>query len=100
MAGKQKSDTRFFTKKGYFSQIIFILLIVCAVSCINVAMVLISILSNTAEGSLNPYMLLWFAAASCVITLIVAAYHLSTMIRRRKRLNDRADEAPYDPEAA
>ncbi|MDR0600687.1 MAG: hypothetical protein LBG84_11545 [Treponema sp.] len=73
------------------SQIIFVIIIIYAVSSINVFLLALGILPFLPAAYLNPYLLLTFSIASFAFTLLMAAYHLSTMIRRRKRKTDRVE---------
>ena len=82
----------FWVNKSHVSQIIFILIILYCVSSINVLLLGFGILPYIPGVYLNPYMFIWFALASCVLTLIMSVYHLSTMLRRRKRKSDRTSE--------
>jgi membrane protein implicated in regulation of membrane protease activity len=82
----------FFLKKSTMSQIIFILIILYSVSAINVLLLAFGLLPYIPGAYLNPNMLIGFSLFSFVLTLLTSAYHLSTMIRRRKRKTDRISE--------
>jgi Na+/phosphate symporter len=77
------------TKKTLISQVIFILIIVYAVSSINVLLLALGVIPYLPSAYLNPYMILSFAVTSFVLTTAMAVFHLSTMLRRNKRITDR-----------
>jgi hypothetical protein len=81
--------------KSYLTQVVFIVFILIAVISINLLLVVLSILSNLPAEYLPPY-LVAFALVSFGLTTILSAYHLSTMVRRKKRKTD----APVQPAAA
>lgn len=83
----------FLLNKSRISQVIFIVIIMYCVSSMNVLILALGIMPYIPGVYLNPYVLIVFAIISFVITLLVSIYHLSTMIRKRKRKCDRpADE--------
>jgi membrane protein implicated in regulation of membrane protease activity len=52
----------------------------------------LGILPYFPSSYLNPSVLTAFAIISFVLTLLISAYHLSTMLRRRKRKTDRLQD--------
>jgi hypothetical protein len=77
--------------KNYIAQVVYIIIILIAVISINLLLMLLSI----PVEHLSPYPAV-FAAASFVMTVILGGYHLSTMVRRKRRKTD----APFQPAAA
>jgi membrane protein implicated in regulation of membrane protease activity len=77
--------------KSGVSRIIFILIILYSVTSINVMVMALGIVPFVQGMENNPLLLTWFAILSFVVTLIVSAYHLSTMLRSRKRSCDQPD---------
>jgi hypothetical protein len=75
------------------SQVIFILIILYCVSSVNVLLLALGILPYIPGAYLNPYVLIAFSIISFALTLLISAFHLSTMIRRKKR---RCDRIPDD----
>ena len=79
----------FLVNKSAIAQIIFILIILYCVSSINVLLLAFGLLPYIPGIYLKSGMLIVFSLFSLAMTLFVSAYHLSTMIRRRKRKTDR-----------
>lgn len=79
----------FWANKRRISQVIFILIIIYAVSSINVLLLALGVLSYLPQAHLNPYVLVAFSLVSFLLSVFISAYHLSTMIQRRKRKSDR-----------
>jgi hypothetical protein len=75
--------------KSYFAQIVFILIILYCVSSINVLMLAFGVLPYVPGVYLNPGVLIGFAILAFVLTLCVSTYHLSTMLRSKKRKSDK-----------
>ena len=74
--------------KGMFSLILLILIIVYAVASINLLIVAVNWYKDIPRASLNPYVLVGFAVISFLLVGLVAGYHLSSLLRRRKRRSD------------
>jgi membrane protein implicated in regulation of membrane protease activity len=83
----------FWSHKSRVSQVIFIVIIMYCVSSINVLLLALGIMPYIPGVYLNPYVLIAFAIISFLITLLISIYHLSTMIRRRKRKCDQLADA-------
>ena len=75
--------------KSFFSHILLILIIVYAVASINLLIVAVNWYKRMPGAFLNPYILLGFAVISFLLVVLVAGYHLSSLVRRRKRRSDR-----------
>jgi hypothetical protein len=69
--------------------ILWICIIVYAIASINVLVLAVSTYKNAPGAYLNPQSLFLFAIISFVLAVAVSAYHLSTLLRRRKRRSDR-----------
>jgi membrane protein implicated in regulation of membrane protease activity len=80
----------FWMNKTNVSRVIFILIIAYCVTCINLLLLVLGILPYIEWAQNKPNLFLWFAIGSFALTIIVSAYHLSTMLRRRKRKEDLA----------
>jgi heme/copper-type cytochrome/quinol oxidase subunit 2 len=78
----------FWLNKSHVSQAIFILIIVYGVSAIHVLLLALGALPYLPQVHRNPYILVIFALVSFALTVFISAYHLSTMIQRRKRSGD------------
>jgi hypothetical protein len=83
----------FFRNRSYLAQIIFILIILYTVSSINVLILALSIVPYLERAYLHTPVLLGFAVISFVLTLVIIAYHLYTMIHRKKRKTDVVKES-------
>lgn len=81
----------FFIRQNHISQMIFILILLYAVSSINVLLLALGILPHIPGMYLNPYIMVAFSLISFALTAFISAYHLSTMIRRRKRKTDQEE---------
>ena len=79
-------------KSSALWQIIFILIILYSVSSINVLILAMGILPYLQGAILNAPVLVYFAEISFAIASIISIYHLSTIFRRRKRRDDRAED--------
>ncbi|MDR2516141.1 MAG: hypothetical protein LBC88_02025 [Spirochaetaceae bacterium] len=78
-----------FNSKTSIARIIFVMLILYGAGSVGVVLAALGILPPYSQDSaLNPYVLAVFSIASFVVTVIVSAYHLSTLLRRRKRKDD------------
>jgi hypothetical protein len=75
-------------RKSYLSQVIFILIILYAVSSITVLLLIRPILQRIPGSFLEFNSLIAYAIISFVVTLILGVFHLSTMVRNRKRRTD------------
>jgi hypothetical protein len=78
----------FWATKSHISRLIFVLIILYCVSSITVLLLALGILPYVSDAHLNPFVLIGFAIASFTLTLFISAFHLSTMLRRRKRKTD------------
>lgn len=87
------STKDFGSQKSHMSQVIFILIILYCVSSVNVLLLALGLMPYIPGAYLNPHVLIAFSIISFALTLFISAFHLSTMIRRKKR---RCDRIPDD----
>jgi Kef-type K+ transport system membrane component KefB len=78
----------FFKHKTRVAQVICIIIILYCVSSIAVLLVAAGIVSHIPHAYLNPRVLIAYSVGSFLLAAITSAYHLATMIRRRKRKCD------------
>jgi hypothetical protein len=77
------------------SRIIFILIILYAVCSVIVLFLAVGIISSPSNGFLlSPIGVITYAIISFALTAVTSAYHLSTMIFRRKRTGDWQGDDP------
>ena len=77
--------------KSHGSQIVFIVIILYCVSSINVLILSFGVLPYVPHVVyIDPAIFVGFTLFSIVLTLIVSAYHVNTMIRSNKRKTDLA----------
>jgi hypothetical protein len=82
---ENSKDPRF---RKYGVQVVFILVILYAISSINVLMLAYGLLQYLPGAFLNPSVIVAFALISFVLTILTSVYHLATMLRGRKRKVD------------
>jgi ABC-type nickel/cobalt efflux system permease component RcnA len=70
---------------------LFIALVVYAVSTALVLTLVSGMVSRIPRAYLNPQVCIIYAVISFVLTALTGAYHLSTMLRRKKRKTDHLD---------
>jgi hypothetical protein len=75
-------------KKSVFVYVLFTLIIVYSVSSIVVLLLALGLVPLIHGVYLNPQVLIIFALVSFILTIAISVYHLSTVIRRRKRKTD------------
>ncbi|GMO52131.1 MAG: hypothetical protein Pg6C_17500 [Treponemataceae bacterium] len=80
--------SEFFRNRSYVAQIIFIVVILYTVSSINVLVLAMSLVPHLERSYLHPASLIGFAVISFVLTVMISAYHVYTMIYRKKRKTD------------
>ena len=68
---------------------VFILIILYAVSSVNVLMLVINVLPHLPGAFIRTNILVYFAEISFGLGAFVSIYHLSTMFRRKKRKTDK-----------
>lgn len=83
--------------KSHLTRIILILVILCSVSAVNVAVVGLALLPDMNLVDLYPFLTTGFSLFAFVFTGLIAAYHLSTMLRTKKRKEDRMPMAAPSP---
>jgi hypothetical protein len=69
--------------------IVIILYCMCSVAVLSVAF---GIVPYIPHAYLDSRVLIFYAIGSFALTAVVSAYHLATMIRRRKRKCDKFDD--------
>ena len=74
--------------KSLVMQIVFILIILYAISSLNVLILAMSVLPYLPDAFLRPYALAGFNIISVSLMVLLATYHLVTMFHHRKRKND------------
>lgn len=79
--------------KTYIAITIFIVIIIYAISSVVMLGLVLGIFPALPGAYLNPYMCLGYAIISFLLTAFISAYHLSTLIRRRKRKTDEKTRA-------
>jgi hypothetical protein len=65
------------------------LIVLYCVAAVNVLILALGMLPYYEAEHGVSYLLIGFTISSFVLTLFISAYHLSTMLRRRKRRSDR-----------
>ena len=76
-------------KRSLLMQICLIVLIVYAVASVSLLVFAIQWLKTNPHSFLDPRAAIGYAIISFVLVAVIAAYHLSTLLRRRKRRSDR-----------
>jgi membrane protein implicated in regulation of membrane protease activity len=72
--------------------VIFLLIILYAVSSINVLVLALGILPYLEDAFLEANILVYFAITSFIITAFLCLYHITIMFQKRKRKTDVVDE--------
>jgi membrane protein implicated in regulation of membrane protease activity len=70
-------------------QILWICIIAYAVASLNVIIMALLTYNDAPGAYLNPQSSLTFAIVSFLLVVVVSAYHISTLVRRRKRRTDK-----------
>lgn len=83
--------------RSHVSRVIFILIVLYCVASVNVLILALGMLPYYEANQSVSYLLIGFTISSFILTLFISAYHLSTMLRRRKRRADRLleEESAY-----
>jgi membrane protein implicated in regulation of membrane protease activity len=76
-----------FSESNKTSRVVFILTIVYIVGVIAVLLLERGIIAVAALYH-NPYLLIGFAIVSFAFSVFISAFHMSTIIKRRKRKTD------------
>jgi putative effector of murein hydrolase LrgA (UPF0299 family) len=82
----------FWMSKSHVSKVIFILIVLYCIASINVLFLSLGMVPYFQSFQQSSYLLIGFAISSFALTLFMSAYHLSTMLRRRKRKSDRLSD--------
>ena len=83
--------------KSLVMQIVFILIILYAISSLNLLIVVVNLLPHLPDGFfLKPFALTFFNVISVTLMVLLAVYHLVTMFHHKKRKNDHGHDHYYD----
>ena len=74
--------------KSLVMQIVFILIILYAISSLNVLILAISVLPYLPDPFLRPFALAGFNIISVMLMVLLAVYHMVTMFHHGKRKGD------------
>jgi len=84
------SFNEIWTRVNPISKTIFVLLIAYAVFCVIILLAVLNVVPLIPDDAYNQvYLYLCFAVVSFLLTVFISAYHLTTLIRRRKRASDK-----------
>jgi membrane protein implicated in regulation of membrane protease activity len=75
--------------QSLFVQVIWICILLYAVASIYVLLLALSTYQYLPGAYLDPRALIRFAVVSFLLAAVISSYHISTLIRRRKRRSDR-----------
>ena len=75
------------TRANNVSKFIFILAVIYILGGIWVLLTALGVISETSYN--DPVLLIVFTMVSFALTVFICTYHLSNLIRRRKRLTDK-----------
>ena len=78
-----------FRYRGAFAVVSWIVVLVYAGASINLLLISINWYKHYPGAYLDPFGLIGFAVVSFLLVVLVSVYHLSSLIRRRKRRTDR-----------
>jgi Kef-type K+ transport system membrane component KefB len=76
-------------KRSFLVQLSLIILIVYTIASISLLLFAMQWLGSNPNSYLDPQIILKYAVISFLLVVFIAAYHLSTLLRRRKRRSDR-----------
>jgi len=76
-------------KRSLLMQISLIVLIVYTIASVSLLVFAVQWLEANPHSYLDPKAAIGYAIISFVLVAIIAVYHLSTLLRRRKRRTDR-----------
>lgn len=85
------TSVHWFKNRSLVTQMLFIALIVYAISTALVLTLATGVVSRIPRAYLDPHVCIVYAVISFVLTALTGAYHLSTMLRRKKRKTDHLD---------
>jgi hypothetical protein len=80
---------KFWKNQSLIVQIIWVCILLYAVASINVLILALITYKDLPGAYLNPNALIGFAIISFLLVVMISAYHISSLIRRRKRRSDR-----------
>ncbi|MDR0669876.1 MAG: hypothetical protein LBF95_07315 [Treponema sp.] len=76
-------------------QILWICIVAYAIASLNIIIHALLIYDRADGAFLDPRTSLVFAAVSFLMVVLISAYHISTLVRRRKRRSDRRKLSRY-----
>jgi membrane protein implicated in regulation of membrane protease activity len=85
----EKSFKRLWKNQSLIVQVIWICILLYAVASVYVLLLALNTYQDLPGAYLDPRALIGFAVVSFLLVAVIAAYHISTLIRRRKRRSDR-----------
>jgi hypothetical protein len=79
---------RWFNESNKTSQVLFVLSVLYMVCAVVILIITLSAIAVIPGLHNNHYVLIGFSLASFTFSVFISAFHLSTIIRRRKRKTD------------
>jgi hypothetical protein len=80
---------KFWQNQSLIVHVIWVCILLYAVASINVLILALTTYKDLPGAYLNPNALVGFAVISFLLVVMISAYHISSLIRRRKRRSDR-----------
>jgi membrane protein implicated in regulation of membrane protease activity len=80
---------RLWKNQSFIVQVIWICILLYAVASIYVLVLALNTSKDLPGAYLNPSTSTSFAVVSFLLVAVISAYHISTLVRRRKRRSDR-----------
>jgi membrane protein implicated in regulation of membrane protease activity len=80
---------RLWKNQGFIVHVIWVCILLYAVASINVLILALTTYKDLPGAYLNPNALVGFAVISFLLVVVISAYHISSLVRRRKRRSDR-----------
>jgi membrane protein implicated in regulation of membrane protease activity len=77
------------TNRSVMVQILWICIVAYAIASLNILIHALIIYDKARGAFLDPQTSLVFAIVSFLLVVLISAYHISTLVRRRKRRSDR-----------
>ncbi|MDR2135153.1 MAG: hypothetical protein LBO76_00900 [Treponema sp.] len=77
------------SNRSVMVQVLWICIIVYAIASLNIIIHALLIYDKAPGAYLDPQSSLNFALISFLLVVLISAYHISTLVRRRKRRSDR-----------
>ena len=73
--------------------VFFLLVVMYSVSSINILILAMSVLTHIETALYSTHVLVYFALISFVLAAFVSIYHMNSMFRSQKRIQDRQRSA-------